>query len=31
MHAIEEFNRAFSQLSPSEFVQDILIEKLNAK
>lgn len=29
--AIEEFNQAFSQLSPSEFVQNILIEKLNTK
>lgn len=29
--AIEEFNHAFSKLSPSEFVQDILIEKLNTK
>ena len=29
--AIEEFNFAFSQLSPSEFVQNILIEKLNSK
>ena len=27
--AIEEFNQAFSQLSPSEFVEDILIRKLN--
>jgi riboflavin kinase/FMN adenylyltransferase len=29
--AIEEFNQAFSKLSPSEFVQNILIEKLNTK
>ncbi|BEI43264.1 hypothetical protein PHIN10_14130 [Polynucleobacter sp. HIN10] len=29
--AIEEFNQAFSHLSPSEFVQNILIEKLNTK
>ena len=29
--AIEEFNQAFSQLTPSEFVQNILIEKLNTK
>ncbi len=29
--AFEEFNQAFSQLSPSEFVQNILIEKLNTK
>ncbi len=29
--AIEEINQAFSQLSPSEFVQNILIEKLNTK
>jgi len=29
--AIEEFNQAFSQLSPTEFVEDILIKKLNTK
>ena len=29
--AIEEFNQAFSQLSPTEFVQEILIRKLNTK
>ena len=29
--AIEEFNQAFSQLSPTEFVETILIRKLNTK
>ena len=29
--AIEEFNQAFSQLSPTEFVQEILMRKLNTK
>ena len=29
--AIEEFNQPFSQLSPTEFVREILIRKLNTK